>query len=90
MHNMLKNYENSNLTSTNKMSKRLFGNRSRFESTWISGPTHEIRMQHIPGYTGHFQGAVDMGTIAKSYAKVSAHMLARTQRLREATNNEGP
>jgi hypothetical protein len=40
------------MPATEKIDKKIFSNRSRFESTWIGGPTHEIRMQHIPGYSG--------------------------------------
>lgn len=55
--------------------KPIFGNRSRYESTWICGPTHGLRDQHVPHYQGEYQGKIDAGIIPKSYAKITAHML---------------
>lgn len=76
--------------STQKGTK-VFGNASRFESTWICGPMHEHIEQHVPGYKGHYHGQVDAGTIPKSFAKITAHMLAkrhnRTRAQEIADNN---
>ena len=47
------------LPSFQKKQKTVFGNRSRFSKHWIAGPTHEIKRQHIPGYTGHMRGMVN-------------------------------
>lgn len=38
--------------------KIIFGNVSRFAKNWVCGPNHEIRLQHVPGYTGHIKGLV--------------------------------
>jgi len=32
------------MPATDKMDKKIFSNRSKYECTWIAGPTHEIRM----------------------------------------------
>ncbi|MCQ2819623.1 MAG: hypothetical protein MJ252_20355 [archaeon] len=35
---------------------KIFSNRSKEGTTWICGAKHQIRPQHIPGYTGHVRG----------------------------------
>lgn len=35
---------------------KIFSNRSKEATTWICGLKHQIRPQHIPGYTGHVRG----------------------------------
>lgn len=35
---------------------KIYSNRSKEATTWICGPKHQIRPQHIPGYTGHVRG----------------------------------
>ncbi|MCQ2819669.1 MAG: hypothetical protein MJ252_20585 [archaeon] len=35
---------------------KIFSNRSKEATTWICGAKHQIRPQHIPGYTGHVRG----------------------------------
>jgi hypothetical protein len=55
--NFLKAHMNGStqaLPASSKQNKDVFGNWSKYARNWISGPTHEIRMQHVPGYTGQF------------------------------------
>lgn len=35
---------------------QIYSNRSKDATTWICGAKHQIRPQHIPGYTGHVRG----------------------------------
>jgi len=37
----------------NKVNKEIFGNWSKYGKNWMSGPTHRIHVQRVPGYTGH-------------------------------------
>lgn len=59
--NMMKNryQEHADTQDNHHHDTKIFGNRSRFESTWISGPTHELWNQRIPGYRGHYHGQVE-------------------------------
>ncbi len=36
--------------------RMILGNHSKNSKTWINGPTHEIRNQCLPGYTGFIPG----------------------------------
>lgn len=47
----------------------IYGNHSRLAPNWIAGPTHELCLQHIPGYKGHVPGVVSENLFCKSYAK---------------------
>lgn len=59
------------------MNKDVFGNQSRYSKNWISGPTHNIRKQQVPGYTGHVRGMVNRDSMSKSYARVTAALFAK-------------
>lgn len=61
----------------NKINPEIYGNWSKYAGNWISGPTHEIKTQHVPGYTGHVKGLVSENLFSKSYAKVSANAISR-------------
>ena len=67
----------THLPPSAKMNKDVFGNSSRYSKNWISGPTHDIRRQHVPGYTGHVRGMVNKGSFSSSYAKVTSNLFAR-------------
>lgn len=60
-----------------KMNKDVFGNWSKYSKNWISGPTDQIRRQHVPGYTGHVRGMVNKGSFSQSYARVTANLFAK-------------
>jgi len=45
---------------------------SKTSCTWMNGPTHEIRNQCIPGYTGFISGINSENLYGKSYARNSA------------------
>jgi hypothetical protein len=53
----------------NKPNIDVFGNHSKYAQNWIAGPTHELCLQHIPGYKGHIIGMISENLFAKSYAK---------------------
>ena len=59
------------------MNKDVFGNHSKHASNWIAGPTHMMRRQEVPGYTGHIRGMVNKDSLPKSYAKVTAQLFAK-------------
>lgn len=67
----------ASLPASKEINPEVFGNRSRYAKNWINGPTHEIRQQHIPGYTGHCRGLVNKDFMSKSYAKVTAELFAK-------------
>lgn len=60
-----------------KMNKDVYGNGSKFAKNWISGPTHNMRRQQVPGYTGHVRGMVNKDSMSKSYARVTATLFAK-------------
>ena len=68
---------NNSLPPSAKMNKDVFGNWSRYSKNWISGPTDQIRRQHVPGYTGHVRGMVNKGQFSQSYARVTANLFAK-------------
>jgi len=47
-----------------------YGNWSKYSKNWIAGPTHEVCMQHIPGYTGHVNGIVSENLFFKVICKM--------------------
>lgn len=63
-----------NLPVQKEINTDVFGNSSRYAKNWISGPTHMIRQQMVPGYTGHVRGLVHKDFMPKSYAKVTAEL----------------
>ena len=67
----------TDLPTCAKMNKDVFGNQSRYSQNWISGPTHNIRKQQVPGYTGHIRGMVNRDSMSKSYARVTAALFAK-------------
>lgn len=66
-----------NMTPVNKPNKNVFGNWSKHAQNWIAGPTHEICMQHIPGYTGHVPGVISENLFSKSYAKCTSSAIGK-------------
>jgi len=67
----------SELPASKSINPDVYGNRSKESVNWISGPTHMVRQQHVPGYTGHNRGFVNKDLMHKSYAKVTAELYAR-------------
>lgn len=59
------------------------GMRSKDSKTWINGPTHEIRNQCLPGYTGFIPGVKAENVFSTTYssntAKSFENQIARTQ-----------
>ena len=53
----------------NEPKKDVFGNRSRHATNWIGGTTHEMCLQHIPGYRGHVKGVISENLHGLSFAK---------------------
>ena len=49
-----------------------YGNWSKKAPNWICGPNHEIRYQHVPGYTCHVPGLKAENLFGKSYARTTA------------------
>ena len=66
-----------NLPARAKINPDVFGNTSKYAKNWIAGPTHQIRRQQVPGYTGHVRGMVNRDAMPKSYAKVTAALFSR-------------
>lgn len=48
------------------------GNMSKTSCTWMNGPTHEIRNQCVPGYTGFISGINSENLYGKSYSNNTA------------------
>ena len=65
------------MTPSNKPNKDVYGNWSKYASNWIAGPTHEVCMQHIPGYTGHVPGVISENIFSKSYAKCTSAAIGK-------------
>ena len=65
------------LPNNAKINKDVFGNHSKYATNWISGPTHQVRRQQVPGYTGHVRGMVNRDSMSKSYARVTAALFAK-------------
>jgi hypothetical protein len=57
--------------------KLIYGNLSIFAKNWVAGPTHEIRDQHIPGYTGHLKGLVSENLHSDTFGNTSFRALYR-------------
>lgn len=74
------------LPAQKEINKNVFGNQSRHAKNWISGPTHMIRQQHVPGYTGHVRGMVHKDFMPKSYAKVTAELFSNPHPMAEGTD----
>ena len=50
----------------------MVGNASKTSTTWMNGPTHNIRNQCVPGYTGFISGVKSENLFSKSYAENTA------------------
>ena len=66
-----------NRVPAERPNKEIYGNWSKYAGNWISGPTHEIRMQHVPGYTGHVKGMISENLFSKSYARSTATAISK-------------
>ncbi len=60
-----------NMTPKNKPFKNVFGNCSRYATTWIGGHQHEMCQQHIPNYDGHVPGLISENLNGKSFGKIT-------------------
>jgi hypothetical protein len=56
-----------------------YTNWSKKSPTWIWGPAHEIRVQHIPGYKGHVHGLVPENLHGKAYGRTTATAINKKQ-----------
>ena len=74
------------LPASKSINRDVFGTSSRHAKNWISGPTHQIRQQHVPNYTGHCRGMVNKDFMSKSYAKVTAELFARNHPMGDDTD----
>ena len=70
-------YGQVDLPACAKMNKDVYGTTSKWSKNWIAGPTHMIRRQQVPGYTGHIRGMVGRDSMPKSYAKVTATLFSK-------------
>jgi len=52
--------------------KKAMGNKSREAVSWIGGPQHEVKPQHIPGYKGHIRGYNSENVYGTSFSKGSS------------------
>ena len=57
----------------NPLDEHLVGQSNK---TWVGGPTHRIKDQHIPGYTGHIHGLESENLHGKPYARLTNQSLA--------------
>ncbi len=62
----------------NKPKKNIFGNSSKKAITWISGPNHELCLQHVPGYKGHVPGILSENVFAKGFGKTTQIVIGQT------------
>jgi hypothetical protein len=46
----------------------MIGNKSKEAKSWMNGPTHEIRNQCLPGYTGFIPGVKSENVFSTTYA----------------------
>lgn len=56
----------------------MIGNKSKDAKSWINGPTHEIRNQCLPGYTGFIPGVKSENVFSTTYAQNTANSFAKT------------
>lgn len=57
---------------------KMLGNRSKDAKTWINGPTHEIRNQCLPGYTGFIPSVKAENVFSNTYAYNTARSFTNT------------
>lgn len=50
----------------------MVSNLSKYSTTWLNGPAHEIRNQCIPGYTGFIPSVQAENQFSNSYAHNTA------------------
>jgi hypothetical protein len=74
------------LPTSKDINKDVYGNKSKNSVNWICGPTHEIRQQHVPGYTGQCRGFVNKDFMSKSYSKVTAELFAKQHPMGDQTD----
>ena len=55
---------------------KMLGNKSKDAKSWINGPTHEIRNQCLPGYTGFIPGVKAENVFSTTYAINTAKSFA--------------
>ena len=55
---------------------KMLGNKSKDAKSWINGPTHEIRNQCLPGYTGFIPGVKAENVFSTTYASNTARSFA--------------
>jgi len=55
---------------------KMLGNKSKDAKSWINGPTHEIRNQCLPGYTGFIPGVKAENVFSTTYASNTAKSFA--------------
>lgn len=63
----------------------ILGMRSKDSKTWMNGPTHEIRNQVVPGYTGFIPGVKSENVYSHTYSNNTAKSF-ENQIGRTATN----
>lgn len=54
----------------------MLGNNSKDAKSWLNGPTHEIRNQCLPGYTGFVPGIKSENLFSATYASNTARSFA--------------
>ena len=79
----------TDLPACAKMNKDVFGNNSKLAINWISGPTHNMRRQQVPGYTGHVRGMVNRDSMSKSYARVTATLFSKRHPIQVDNTTKG-
>lgn len=47
------------LPASKSINPDVYSMRSKDSVNWVSGPTHMVRQQHVPHYTGHNRGQVN-------------------------------
>lgn len=55
----------------------MIGNKSKDAKSWLNGPTHEIRNQCLPGYTGFIPGIKAENVFSTTYAANTARSFAQ-------------
>lgn len=79
----------TDLPACAKMNKDVFGNLSKFSKNWVSGPTHMVRRQQVPGYTGHVRGMVNRDSMSKSYARVTSTLFSKKHPIEVDNSTKG-
>lgn len=61
-----------NTLNESPQNQLILGMRSKDAKTWINGPTHEIRNQALPGYTGFIPGVKSENVFSTTYSSNTA------------------